>query len=174
MFTIVESNSTNVLSNVISDYVAGEQFAQNKWRDLVMYAYEGNYTADSWKVECEVAEEDQAKRREQAGEKIARTEAGKVIASKTFPKTYRTDKYIVGKALAEGVDLVDVDGKPKPKTALQDEYKAKVAEHKEEKPAREKLATVINAYNALFDECSLEDQEFFANQMRAFYGTRGV
>ena len=173
VFTIVESDSPNELANVISDYVAGEQFEANKWADMVMYAYNGNYDADGWKGACETAEEDQAGRREAKGEKIERTKAGKVICSKAFPKTYRTDKAIIGKALQEGVSLVDADGIAKPKSALQEEYKEAAEVSKPEKPAYEKITTVINAYEALFDQLTHEEQGIISGMVTQFHSTRG-
>ena len=149
-FVIVAADSDNELSNVISEYVVNEQHASDKWATMVTIAYNGNYDADGWKAYYESAEEDQAHRRELGGEEIARTKAGKVIASKAFPKTWNTDKSIIGKALKEGVELVDENGNPKGKTAIQNEYREAAAEGKEEKTVLEKLQIAANTYNSLY------------------------
>ena len=154
-FQIVEANSSNELSNVISDYVAGEQFQSDKWNKTVRIAYDNHHDEDSWKDYCTSAEDDQASRREAQGEVIKRTKSGKVVASAAFPKTWNTDKAIIGKALHEGVSLVDADGEPKAKSALQNEYREAAADAKVEKPAYEKITTVINAYQTLYRQ--LED-----------------
>jgi len=157
-FTIVEADSTNPLSNVISDYVAGEQFQNDKWSTTVRLAADCN-TSEEWKESYELAENDQAQRREWAGELIKRTKAGKVVASKAFPKTWNTDKVIIGKAMDNEVDLLDDEGNPKPKTALQQEYKDKVEEGKEDKTAFEKIMTTINTYGALYAQLDADEQE---------------
>jgi hypothetical protein len=170
-YTIVESNSDNELSNVISDYVVGNQFQEDKWSKAVMIAYDGNHDADSWKEYCEGAEEDQASRREKAGELVKRTKAGKVVASAAFPKTWNTDKSIIGKALAAGVALVDDEGNAKPKTALQAEYREANEEGKEEKSAYEKIGTVLNAYKALFAQLSTSEQEIVMEDLARFHSS---
>jgi len=172
-FTIVEADSDNELSNVISEYVVNEAHATDKWGTMVRLAYDGNYDSDGWKAEYERAEEDQATKRSIGGESIERTKAGKVIASKAFPKTWNTDKSIIGKALAEGIDLVDGDGNPKGKTALQTEYREKAADEKVEKPAFEKVATVINAYESLFVQMSITEQEIIKEMIDTFHKGQG-
>ena len=173
-FTIVEADSNNELSNVISEYVVNEAHASDKWGTMVNYAHAGNYNAEEWKVEYERAEEDQAHLRELAGETIQRTKAGKVIASKAFPKTWNTDKAIIGKALKEDVGLHDEDGKPKGKTAIQAEYREAVAEYREEKPAYEKIATVINAYEALFDKLESTEKVIIRDMVESFHRSQGL
>ena len=161
-FSIPSTDYVNPLANVITDYQASEQFEKDKWGDAVRLAFDTSLirsrTADEWKTYYTEAEAEQVAARMAAGENIHMTKAGKVVASKAFPKTWNTDKSIIGKALEAGVDLFDDMGEPKPKSALQEEYK-EAGSTDVEKTAMEKIITTINTYGALYGQLSDEDKE---------------
>lgn len=159
-FTIVEADYNNPLASVITDYSAAERFEADKWGEAVRLTMDPDtglvMSAEEWKDYYAAAEREQADVRMAAGEDIPMTKAGKIIASKAFPKTWNTDKAIIGKALTEGLDLFDEDGNPKAKSALQNEYKEVP---KEEKSAFDKIITTINTYNALYGQLTDEEKE---------------
>lgn len=178
VFTIVEDDSENTLSNVITDYQAAEQFETDKWGDMVREAaavtdmlLADDERADAWKVTYLEAESVQVGRRDAAEllkpederQLVPRTKGGKIVASKAFPKTWNTDKAIIGKALAAGCALME-DGNPKAKTALQTEYKEAAADQ-DDKPVMEKLQTVANTWNALFGQLTTDDERDFARKL---------
>ena len=160
-FQIVEADYSNPLASVITDYAAAEQFENDKWGDAVSLAYDTDLcrtrTSEEWKNYYLNAEIEQVAVRVAAGEDVKHTKAGKIVASKAFPKTWNTDKAIIGKALDSGLELFDADGKPKPKSALQEEYKEVPKEN--ERTAMEKIMTTINTYGALYDQLTDDEKE---------------
>ena len=157
IFQISDAEYNNPLASVITDYAAAEQFENDKWADAMSIAVaEGCEDKGHWESVYLIAEEEQVSARERLGEVVKRTKAGKIVASKAFPKTWNTDKAIIGKALDSGISLTDDDGKIKPKSALQEEYKEVP---KEERSAMEKILTTINTYGALYDQLTDDEKE---------------
>ena len=153
------------LSEVITDYQLGERLQKDKWGAAVTIAFNSGATnREEWRDYFGYAEEEQGSARERRGEIIARTIAGKIVATKAFPKTWNTDKHIIGKAIDAGVPLLDSAGNPIPKDKIQDSYKAVVAP-KSDKTPYEKIITVINAYQALYGELSNDDQDSVRDMM---------
>ena len=117
-------------------------------------------TSEQWKDYFLTAEEEQVIAREANGEVVKRTKAGNIVASRAFPKTWNTDKAIIGKALAEGLDLFDEDGKPKAKSALQQEYKDTPKDS--DKTAMEKILTTCNTFASLYGQLENQDERDLA------------
>ena len=160
VFEIHSADYNNPLADVITNYAAAEQYDTDKWGEMVRLTFKADdgtvMDADEWKNYYLDAELEQAAVRESAGEVIPHTKKGVIIASKAFPKTWNTDKAIIGKALAEGIELFDDDGQPKGKTALQKEYKD--ADKDTDKTAFEKIMTTINTLNTLYGQLGTQDE----------------
>ena len=172
VYEISNTQYHNPLAAVITDYQMAEEVETNKWQDAIGLAIAGGFdTKEQWEAYYLEAEEEQVCAREQLGEVIKRTQAGKIVARRAFPSTWNTDKAIIGKALDEGVPLVDSDGNVKAKGQLQDEYKAEHEATLVEKTAFEKIKAPINAYKALFKELTPEQQESILAEMNAFHDT---
>lgn len=167
VYTIPADSYNNQLASVITDYQAAEQFESDKWGDACRIAAEsGCYSKEEWKEFYQQAEEEQAAARERTGETIARTKAGKVIASKAFPKTWNTDKAIIGKAIDAGADLIDSDGNPIPKDKVQAAYKAEPSD----KSDFDKILTTINTYKALYHKLDADEQITVRQLIDAVHG----
>lgn len=158
----------NKLADTITDYQAGEDFERDKWGDMVRDAVNNACTTkDEWKARYMDAEREQAAERQFNGETIACTKNGTPIASKAFPKTWNTDKAIIGKALDEGVDLLDENGNAKPKTAIQEEYKEKAGNSKTD---MEKILTVISTYGNIYTKLNDDERELARAAIAAING----
>ena len=161
VFEIHSADYTNPLADVITNYAAAEQYDTDKWGEMVRLTYKSDdgtvFDAEGWKEYYLDAESEQAAVRESAGEVIPRTKkTGAIVASKAFPKTWNTDKAIIGKALTEGIELFDDTGEVKPKSALQKEYRD--AEKDTDKTAFEKILTTINTLNTLYSQLGTQDE----------------
>ena len=160
VFEIHSADYTNPLADVITNYAAAEQYDTDKWGEMVRLTFKSDdgtvMDFEEWKDYYLDAEAEQAGVRESAGEVIPRTKKGAIVASKAFPKTWNTDKAIIGKALAEGIELFDDDANPKPKSALQKEYKE--ADKDSDRTAYEKILTTINTFGSLYGQLGTQDE----------------
>lgn len=155
------NDDENEVSNLITDYAAQERFVEDMWATTVKLAG-GCYTEESWVEKYQDGEERNVARREAEGEVIKKTKAGKIVASKAFPKAWNDSKAVISKALRFNKPLHDSEGNPLSKNDVMDSYKEaqqdERMEGKPEKSAMEKIATVINAYGALYGELSDEER----------------
>lgn len=158
VFTIPVEDYTNPLASVITDYQAAEQFESDKWSEAVSLTMVDGVvmSGDQWKDYYLKAEEEQVASRESNGEIVKRTKKGKIVASQAFPKTWNTDKAIIGKALTEGLDVFDADGNPKAKSALQKEYADTPKDS--DKSDYEKILTTINTFQSLYGKLTDQDE----------------
>ena len=155
------NDDENEVSNLITDYAAQEKFTEDMWKSTVKLA-DGCYTEDAWVARYEDGEKRNVQRREDAGETIKRTKAGKIVASKAFPKSWNDSKSVISKALRFGKPLTDDEGNPLSRGDVVASYKEDAAEEtnakRSEKPAIEKIQTVLNAYATLYGELSGDEK----------------
>ena len=171
VFTIPTTDYSNPLADVITDYQCHEQYEIDKWSEAVSLTRIDDETvmsADQWKEYYLEAESENVVARELNGEVVKRTKkTGAIVASAAFPKTWNTDKAIISKALDTGIDLFDEDGKPKPKSALQKEYKDTPKDS--DKSAMEKILTTISTYGALYAQLDSDEQELARTAMAVIH-----
>lgn len=159
-YTILNDDE-NEVSNLITDYCSQERFTEDMWKTTVKLAA-GCIDEDGWVAHYEAGEARNVERRTAAGETFKYTKAGKLVASRAFPKSWNDAKAVVSKALRYNKPLLDDEGNPLSKADVMASYKEDSAEEtnakRNNKPAIEKIQTVIHAYATLYGELSDDEQ----------------
>lgn len=167
----INAHYFNGLSDAIVTSMATEDIQKGQWAKYIGYAVDKGVTTESeWAFETDVAEELILEQKRKFDEPIVIFKGGKkegqVNCSQTFSKNWNNCKSIIATALRYGVSLVDEDGNPKAKTALEKEYGA--LKDKDEKSAMEKLVTVANTFNALYGQLETDEEREQARKLLAF------
>ncbi len=175
---LVSTTFQNPIADLIQSYEGNDANAEDNFKTLVGTAVRCGCTSREtlddacWPGELEVLEF-----RASMGEDVCYYEPdgvtidynkgkqGYKVSKITTKSTYSSNKAVVGKALDAGVPLLDSEGNPVGKTALE---KA-VATTKPEKSIAEKLDIVLETLDKLYGQASSEEQDRTLETLHARY-----